>query len=179
MNTDLGSPKFHVPTQKQFYKICSLTDQKKSQIEASLKYTNRYIREVATARWEKLFYMLLWLFEWKLPHRFICLNGCSTVGGTFKEGLGGMSLGVVFEISKAHTIHLSFLSLSLPASLSTSCLCIRFSSQILLTGMPAWCPASHHNDHELFLWNYKQGPKLNASFYKLPWTWCFVIAAQE
>lgn len=49
--TDLSSPKFHVPTWKQFCEVLQFYRTKKV-IETSLKYTGRYTREV-TARERK------------------------------------------------------------------------------------------------------------------------------
>lgn len=87
VNADLGYPKFHIPMWKQFHKIHSLTEPRKSQIKTNLKYFSGYIRQVAAARWKKLFPRLLWWSEWEWPLRLICLTIWSTVGGTFEEGL--------------------------------------------------------------------------------------------
>lgn len=172
---------------KQFHKIHSLIEQRKSQIKTNWKYFSGYIRHVAAARWKKLFPRLLWWSEWEWPLRLICLTIWSTVGGTFEEGLWSVALleevhhlGWALRFPKLIPFPLDPPVSPPPHCFSlSSCLCSRCSFQILFTIMPAWHHAPHHNGHELLLWNYKQGPNLNFSFYKLPWPWCFVIATQE
>ena len=52
----------------------------------------------------------MWWFEWECPHKLICSNTCSLVGGTISEELGDVALlekvhhGDGHRIHKAHTI---------------------------------------------------------------------------
>lgn len=81
------------------------------------------------------------------------IRRCGLVGG-------GVSLGVGFEDSKAHTI---LIAISLPHDFG--------SCKILATAplpcLPACCHAAHHDGHTLTIWNCKQ--VLERFIYKLPW----------
>lgn len=51
----MGTPNFMFQHGNSFMKSYSFTEQRKSSIKVSLRWTGGYIREVVTARWGKLF----------------------------------------------------------------------------------------------------------------------------
>lgn len=132
-----------------------------------------------------LAFAVVWV--WK-AHRFMCLNYWSPVGRTFEEGWGAVALleemchlGWALRFQKptpfhSHQLPPPIFRLYLPNS-RVSDWALRFCS----ITMSACCHAPHPHPiigHGLLLCNCKQSPKLNASFYKLPESWCFVTTTK-
>jgi hypothetical protein len=78
------------------------------------------------------------------PYRFVYLKAWSVVGGAVREGLKGVSLGLGFEVSKAH----AQCRLSLPPACGSE-----VSAQLLFLGYISACrmPVPHHDGHGLIL----------------------------
>lgn len=127
--------------------------------------------EINSNRHSKSLCWWLW-FQWDTAHRLNHLFPKWWVLGRIRKfGLGkeSMSLGTGFESPKVQAI--------------LSSLCFLFIFEMLA---PGCCSRRHACLQPCFsvmaiidspLWNHK--PKINPSFYKWPWLWCFVASAEK
>lgn len=58
------------------------------------------------------------------------------------------------------------------------CFCLTFRSERLQLSTTPPVPAGYHDAHKHPL-KLSSSTKLNAFFYKLPWSWCFVIGMEQ
>lgn len=115
--------------------------------------------------------------EWEWSHRLIYLRDWYQLVNCFRQIrkcylVEDMSLMVAFKVWKNHSR--PCVNLNPPPSLSSfSSLWIEYnlSATDLVLYLFAGHHISHHEDHGLTLWNYKQTPK---SMLYLPWSWYII-----
>lgn len=125
--------------------------------------------------------LVLWWFGKECP-QWACLCMLSTqlmnCSGRIRYGFvgGGESLGLDFDVSKAHiTPSASFSPWLLPEDQD-----VMVSATSSAPCLPVCCLAPCHDNNELIPWTVSQPPIkwLNASFYELPWLW-YSFRAEE